>query len=35
MESHKFNATWSADSQRLAFVSNHGGGYDVYAKDLK
>jgi TolB protein len=28
-------AAWSADGKRLAFISNRGGGHDVYVMEVK
>jgi TolB protein len=27
-------ATWSPDGRRLAFISNRGGGYNIYVMDV-
>jgi TolB protein len=29
------SAAWSPDGKRLAFISNRGGGYDVYVMDVE
>ena len=28
-------AAWSPDGKKIAFISNRGGGYDVYVMEVK